>query len=127
MDSKGNSAGKNVDISLEFQNPSSGQTLSHVNYNLKIIDPSGKTVKSIDGIHTHSGKDIRTVKLDKRGDFTLEIIVIGLGINKPFDTSKSGTAQTAMVVVRVSFYFSSFGHGICNRGNCSNVQTFQFA
>lgn len=92
-------AGKDVDISLVFQNPSSGQTLSHVNYNLKIIDPSGKTVKSIDGIHTHSGKDVQTVKLDKMGDFTLEIIVIGLGINKPFDMSKSGTAQTAIVVV----------------------------
>jgi hypothetical protein len=93
-------AGEDVDISLEFQNPSSGQTLSHVNYELKIIDPSsGETIKSIDGIHTHSGQDAQTVKLDNMGDFTLEITVIGLGINKPFDTSKSGTAQTAIMVV----------------------------
>jgi hypothetical protein len=93
-------AGKNVDISLEFQDASSGQTLSHVNYDLKIIDPSsGQTVKSIDGIHTHTGKDVQTLKLDKMGDFTLAIRVIGLGLNKPFDASKSGTAQTSLTVV----------------------------
>jgi hypothetical protein len=93
-------AGQNVDISLEFQNPSSSQALSHVNYNLKVIDPSsGQTIKSIDGLHTHSGKDVQTIKLDNKGDFTLQITVIGLGLNKPFDTSKSGTAQTSIIVV----------------------------
>jgi len=93
-------AGEDVDVSLEFQNPTSGQTLSHVNYELKVIDPSsGETIKSIDGIHTHSGQDAQTVKLDNMGDFTLEITVIGLGINQPFDTTRSGTAQTAIVVV----------------------------
>jgi hypothetical protein len=93
-------ASEDVDFSLEFQNPTTGQTLSHVNYELKVIDPSsGETIKSIDGIHTHSGQDVQTVKLDNMGDFTLEITVIGLGINQPFDTTRSGTAQTAIVVV----------------------------
>ena len=93
-------AGEDVDFSLEFQNPTTGQTLSHVNYELKVIDPnSGETIKSMDGIHTHSGQDAQTVKIDNMGDFALEITVIGLGINQPFDTSRSGTAQTAIVVV----------------------------
>ena len=93
-------AGENADISLEFQNPSTGQTLSHVNYNLKIVDPSdGTVIKSIDGIHVHSGKDVQTVKLDNKGEFELEVTVLGLGINTPWDTSSSGTAQTAIMVV----------------------------
>ncbi len=93
-------AGKDVDITLEFQNPSSGQTLSHVNYDLKITDPiTDEVIKSMAGIHTHSGQDVQTVRLDNKGDFTLEITVIGLGINKPFDTSRSGTVQTAIMVV----------------------------
>lgn len=93
-------AGENADFSLEFQNPSTGQTLSHVNYNFKIIDPSdGTVIKSIDGIHVHSGKDVQTVMLDNKGEFELEVTVLGLGINKPWDTSSSGTAQTAIMVV----------------------------
>lgn len=93
-------AGEDVEFSLEFRNPDSGQTLSHVNYELKIIDPSnGEATKSIADIHTHAGQDAQTVKFDNTGDFILEVTVIGLGINQPYDTSRSGTVQTAIMVV----------------------------
>ncbi|MCI0565026.1 MAG: hypothetical protein MN733_41705, partial [Nitrososphaera sp.] len=107
-------AEQDVDFSLGFQDASSGQTLSHVNYNLRIVDPSsGAVVKSVDGIHTHSGQDVQTVKFDNLGDFRLDITVIGLGINQPFDTSKSGTAQTAIVVVpEFPFALASMAVGV---------------
>lgn len=92
--------GQNVDFSLEFQNPSSGQDFSHVNYDLKFIDStSGKVIRSVNGIHTHSGKDVQSVTFETVGNFRLEITVIGLGLTQPFDTSKSGTVQTSLVVV----------------------------
>lgn len=90
--------GKPVDITISFQDPSSGTLLQHVNYNLDVKDASGNTVKSLTDLHTHTGKDTQSITLDKTGTFQLTITVLGLGINKPFDTSKSGTAETSVAV-----------------------------
>ena len=92
-------AGGNTDFTLTFKDAKSGQTLSHVNYDLKVVDPDGNTIKSTDAFHTHSGQDTQALKLDSKGDFTLQIRVIGLGLNQPYDTSRSGTAQASITVV----------------------------
>ncbi len=91
--------GQNVDLSLEFQSAKAVGDLSHVNYDFEVIDSSGKVIKSVEGVHTHTGIDVQTVKFDNVGDFKLEITVIGLGLSQPFDTSKSGTAQSSIMVV----------------------------
>jgi hypothetical protein len=90
--------GKPVDITISFKDPSSGDLLQHVNYNLDVKDANGGTVKSMMSLHTHTGKDIQSITFDKTGSFQLTITVLGIGITQPFDTSKSGTAETNIAV-----------------------------
>jgi hypothetical protein len=49
-------------------------------------------------LHTHSGSDVQTVTFDTTGRFNMVVTIIGTGIDPPFDTTQSGTAQTAIMV-----------------------------
>ena len=50
--------GQDTEFTLDFQDPSSGESISHVNYNFEIIDQNnGETVQSMTDLHTHSGSD----------------------------------------------------------------------
>ena len=49
-------------------------------------------------LHTHSGSDQQTVTFDTPGSFNLVTTIIGTGIDPPFDTTHSGTAQTVITV-----------------------------
>ncbi|MDQ3909274.1 MAG: hypothetical protein M3232_02580, partial [Thermoproteota archaeon] len=49
-------------------------------------------------LHTHSGSDQQTVTFDNPGSFNLVTTIIGTGIDPPFDTTHSGTAQTVITV-----------------------------
>lgn len=90
--------GKAVDLSIDFQDPSSGNLLQHVNYNLEVKDASGKTVDSLEGQHSHDGKATQNMMFDNAGNYQLVITVLGTGLTPPFDTSKSGTAEAPLVV-----------------------------
>jgi hypothetical protein len=90
--------GEDTDFTLEFQDPSSGESISHVNYNFEITDQNGGTVQSMTDLHTHSGSDEQTVTFDTEGSFNLIATIIGIGLNPPFDTTQSGTAQTVITV-----------------------------
>ncbi|MDQ3852109.1 MAG: hypothetical protein M3299_04670 [Thermoproteota archaeon] len=90
--------GQDTEFTLEFQDPSSGEPINHVNYNFEIIDQNGGTVQSITDLHTHSGSDEQTVTFDTAGSFNVVATIIGTGINPPFDTTQSGTAQTVITV-----------------------------
>jgi hypothetical protein len=85
-------------FTLDFQDPSSGESIMHVNYNFEIKDENGETVQSMTDLHTHSGSDEQTVTFDTIGRFDLVVTIIGTGIDPPFDTTQSGTAQTAITV-----------------------------
>lgn len=91
--------GQNVEFTLDFQNPSSGQSIAHINYNFEVQDESGTAVESLTDLHTHSGSDVQTVAFDNTGSFKLVVTIIGTGLNPPFDTTRSGTAETAVMVV----------------------------
>ncbi|MDQ3718837.1 MAG: polymerase basic protein 2, partial [Thermoproteota archaeon] len=90
--------GQDTEFTLDFQDPSSGEPISHVNYNLEITDQNGETVESMTDLHTHSGSDQQTVTFDNPGSFNLVTTIIGTGIDPPFDTTQSGTAQTVIPV-----------------------------
>jgi hypothetical protein len=90
--------GEETGFTLEFQDPSSGEPIDHVNYNFEIIDQNGETVQSMTDLHTHSGSDEQTVTFDTPGSFNLVTTIIGTGIDPPFDTTQSGTAQTVIPV-----------------------------
>jgi hypothetical protein len=90
--------GEDTEFALEFQDPSSGEPISHVNYNFEIMDQNGETVQSVTDLHTHSGSDEQTVTFDTQGSFNLVATIIGTGIDPPFDTTQSGTAQTVIPV-----------------------------
>ena len=90
--------GEDTEFALEFQDPSSGEPISHVNYNFEIVDQNGETVQSVTDLHTHSGSDEQTVTFDTQGSFSLVATIIGTGIDPPFDTTQSGTAQTVIPV-----------------------------
>jgi hypothetical protein len=49
-------------------------------------------------LHTHSGSDEQTVTFDTAGSFNVVATIIGTGIDPPFDTTQSGTAQTVITV-----------------------------
>ncbi|MDQ3998614.1 MAG: hypothetical protein M3208_00150 [Thermoproteota archaeon] len=90
--------GGDTEFTLEFQDPSSGEPIDHVNYDFEIMDQNGETVQSMTDLHTHSGSDEQTVTFDTPGSFNLVTTIIGTGIDPPFDTSQSGTAQTVIPV-----------------------------
>jgi hypothetical protein len=91
--------GQDTEFTLDFQDPSSGESISHVNYNFEIIDQNnGGTVQSMTDLHTHSGSDEQTVTFDTTGGFNFVVTIIGTGIDPPFDTTQSGTAQTVIPV-----------------------------
>jgi hypothetical protein len=91
--------GQDTEFTLNFQDPSSGESISHVNYNFEITDQSdGGTVQSMTDLHTHSGTDEQTVTFDTTGGFNFVVTIIGTGIDPPFDTTQSGTAQTVIPV-----------------------------
>ena len=90
---------QDTEFTLDFQDPSSGDSIPHVNYNFEIIDENnGETVESMTDLHTHSGSDEQTVTFDTTGSFNFVVTVIGTGINPPFDTTQSGTAETIIAV-----------------------------
>ena len=91
--------GQEVTFIVNYRDAVSDQPLTHVNHDFKIMDESGQVVESATGLHTHSGGDIHTVTFDQTGSFNLEVTIIGLGLDPPFDTTRSGTAETALVVV----------------------------
>src|SRR5215207_27191 len=91
--------GQDTEFTLDFQDPSSGESISHVNYNFEIIDQNNdETVQSMTDLHTHSGSDEQTVTFDTAGSFNMVATIIGTGIDQPFDTTQSGTAQTVITV-----------------------------
>jgi hypothetical protein len=90
--------GQDTEFTLDFQDPSSGEPISHVNYNFEITDQNGETVQSMTDLHTHSGSDQQTVTFDNPGSFNFVTTIIGTGIDPPFDTTHSGTAQTVITV-----------------------------
>jgi hypothetical protein len=91
--------GQDTEFTLDFQDPSSGDSIPHVNYNFETIDQNnGETVQSMTDLHTHSGSDEQTVTFDTTGSFNFVVTIIGTGIDPPFDTTQSGTAQTVITV-----------------------------
>jgi hypothetical protein len=90
--------GKATQFTINFRDPASGASLHHVNYNLEVKDDNGHTIKSLMNLHTHTGNDVQTITFDTKGNFQLVITVLGLGLTTPFDTTKSGTVETALSV-----------------------------
>jgi hypothetical protein len=91
--------GQDVEFTLDFQDPSTGESISHVNYNFEIRDQNtGEAVQSMTDLHSHSGSDEQTVTFDTTGGFNFVVTIIGIGIDPPFDTTQSGTAQTVIPV-----------------------------
>ena len=91
--------GQEVQFTLDFQHPFSGESLPHVNYNFEIMDEQGNIVESITDLHTHAGNDVQTVTFNDSGSFMLVATIIGTGLEPPFDTTRSGTAESAIMVV----------------------------
>jgi len=94
-----------VKFDIKFLDPMTDKPLQHVNYQFHVTDKSGAMVAHKMGIHIHEGMDSQSVAFSNTGSFTLMIVVEGLGINKPFDTTHSGTA-TSMVAVTPEFPLS---------------------
>jgi hypothetical protein len=91
--------GTATQFTITFLDPSTGKPLQHVNYNFEVKDANSNTaVSSQMSQHVHNGNATQTVTFDKPGNFQLVTTVIGLGLSQPFDTSKSGTAQTTITV-----------------------------
>jgi hypothetical protein len=91
--------GQEVTFFVNYQDVRSGQSLTHINHDFVIKDEAGQEVESATGLHTHAGGDIHTVAFNETGNYVLQVTIHGLGISQPFDTTRSGTAQTALVVV----------------------------
>ncbi len=91
--------GQEVTFIVDYRDALTDEPLQHINHDFEITDESGQVVESATGLHTHAGGDLHTVTFDETGNFNLEVRITGLGLNPPFDTTRSGTAQTGIVVV----------------------------
>ena len=87
-----------VKFILDFLDPSSNKSISHVNYDFSVVDEQQNKIADKSSMHTHKGHDTQSVVFDNPGNFTLSINVKGTGIDKPFDTSQSGMVTTHIVV-----------------------------
>ena len=88
-----------IKFDIRFLDPTTKQPLQHVNYQFHVADQSGAMVAHKMGIHVHEGMDSQSVAFSGTGSFTLMIVVEGTGLNKPFDTTHSGTASSSVTVV----------------------------
>ncbi|MEM0030186.1 MAG: plastocyanin/azurin family copper-binding protein [Candidatus Nitrosocaldus sp.] len=88
-----------VTFNIKFVDPASGKLIEHVNYDFKVIDADGNTVINRPEQHTHTGDASHKVNFASTGAYTIDINVLGTGINKPFDTKFSGKSALSISVV----------------------------
>lgn len=88
-----------VTFNLKFIDPASDKLIEHVNYNFAVVDANGNVVSSKTEQHTHDGKAEQKVNFASTGAYTIDINVLGTGINKPFDTKHSGKSTLNISVV----------------------------
>ncbi|MEM4338992.1 MAG: plastocyanin/azurin family copper-binding protein [Candidatus Nitrosocaldus sp.] len=88
-----------VTFNIKFIDPASGKLIEHVNYDFKVIDADGNTVINRPEQHTHTGDASHKVNFASTGAYTIDINVLGTGINKPFDTKFSGKSALSISVV----------------------------
>lgn len=88
-----------VTFNINFKDPASGKLIEHVNYDFAVVDANGNTVVRNTEQHTHDGKAEQKVNFTSTGAYTIDINVLGTGINKPFDTKHSGKSALSISVV----------------------------
>jgi len=98
-------APQQVKIDTVFLNPGAFEPLTHVNYEYHITDETGSMLVHKTALHLHDGMDTQSVTFSETGSFTLTIVVKGLGLSEPYDTSRSGIVS-AMITVVPEFPFS---------------------
>jgi hypothetical protein len=86
-------------FTLKFLNPESGEPLQGVNYSFMITDDKGNSIVNRTNKHAHEGIDTQVVTFSNTGSFTLALDVEGLGMEKPYDSIRSGKATTLLTVV----------------------------
>ncbi|MGH9991992.1 MAG: hypothetical protein ACREBU_11805 [Nitrososphaera sp.] len=91
--------GQSVEFSLGFQNPTSGESLAHVNYDVEFMDEAGSVVESVEDVHSHDGSEVHSIIFDSTGNLKMVVTVIGTGLTPPYDTTRSGTTELAIMVV----------------------------
>ncbi len=88
-----------VTFNINFKDPASGKLIEHVNYDFAVVDAKGNTIVKKTEQHTHDGKAEQKVNFTSTGAYTIDINVLGTGINKPFDTKHSGKSALSISVV----------------------------
>ncbi len=88
-----------VKFDIRFVDPATNNGIQHVNYNFKVVDANGNVVFERLEVHTDEGTDSIEVDFANTGAFSIDIQVLGTGINKPFDTKHSGNASASISVV----------------------------
>ncbi|MCS6767957.1 MAG: plastocyanin/azurin family copper-binding protein [Candidatus Nitrosocaldus sp.] len=88
-----------VTFNIRFIDPASGKLIEHVNYDFKVIDANGNAIVNRPEQHTHTGDASHKVNFASTGAYTIDINVLGTGINKPFDTKHSGKSALSISVV----------------------------
>ncbi|MEX0597524.1 MAG: sialidase family protein [Candidatus Paceibacterota bacterium] len=88
-----------TNVTLRFFDSKNGKMLHDVNYSFDVFDASGKKTISMDNQYAESGEGILSLNFPQEGPFTIQIDVIGIGIDEPFDTKNSGIASATITVV----------------------------
>jgi hypothetical protein len=90
---------QDVNFEIQFLDPATGDPLEHVNYEFHIADETGAMPVHKTGLHVHNGMDTQSVSFSNTGGYVVTVEVLGTGIDRPFDTSHSGTASSTVSVV----------------------------
>ena len=88
-----------VRFDIKFTDPATNKAIQHVNYNFKIVDANGNVVFNKQDAHTHEGTDSIDVEFNNTGSYSINIQILGTGINQPFDTRYSGNTNVSVSVV----------------------------
>ncbi len=88
-----------VRFDIKFTDPATNKAIQHVNYNFKIVDANGNVIFNKSDAHTHEGTDSIEVDFSNTGSYSINVQILGTGINQPFDTRYSGNANASVSVV----------------------------
>ncbi|MEE8133064.1 MAG: hypothetical protein V3T40_05775 [Nitrososphaerales archaeon] len=86
-----------VEFDLIFRDLETLRILEHVNYIITVVDETGSQLIH-ESKHVHEGIASHSISFSDTDSFTLAVDIEGIGINKPYDTTYSGTASTTITV-----------------------------
>jgi len=84
---------------LKFLDSNTGDLLENVHYSFEIVDFEGNKIVNNENQQAEAGTAFENVQFSKSGPTTINIDVIGTGVEPPYETKFSGNTSTVITIV----------------------------